>query len=301
MRGGRSRTVLVVAAAAVLALGVAGSSVAASHAPSAAQLPHYFTIACHFSHNAPDDPIVYPGKPHRSHEHTFLGNVSTNAFSTPASLGKRGTTCNHSGDRSAYWVPTLYADGRAVQPSGATVYYRRITKAPVQAFPAGLVMIAGNSHAVTPQSKSVTRWLCDVVKSSFYGPRATSSVPMGPLGQSAPGGVPQCPASTSLELEVNFPNCSNGQLDSSNHQTHMAYSVAGKCPASHPIAVPEISIVMRYPAVSGGEVFLASGGVDSGHADFMDGWNARALASVVDDCLNAKIACGYPSEPLSLR
>jgi hypothetical protein len=53
--------------------------------------------------------------------------------------------------------------------------------------------------------------------------------------------------------------------------------------------------------VSGGEIFLASGGVYSGHADFMNGWNPHAIASVVDDCLNAKIACGYPSEPLSLR
>jgi hypothetical protein len=129
MRGGRSRTVLAIAAGALLALGAAGASVAASRGSSAAQLPHYFTISCHFSHAAPDDPIVFPGRPSRSHEHTFIGNVSTNAFSTPASLGKHGTTCNHSGDRSGYWAPTLYANGRAVQPIGATIYYRRITRA----------------------------------------------------------------------------------------------------------------------------------------------------------------------------
>jgi hypothetical protein len=259
-------------------------------------------MSCHFSHSAPDDPIVYPDKPTRSHLHMFIGNVSTNAFSTPASLKSHATTCNHSGDRSAYWAPALYANGRPVEPMGATVYYRRLTKAPVEAFPAGLVMIAGNSHAVSAQSPSVTNWACDVVKSSFYGPRRTQSVPMGPLGQGgASGGMPTCPANTSLELEVNFPDCSNGKLDSPNHHSHMAYSVAGRCPASHPVAVPEISLVIRYPAVTGTDVFLASGGVYSGHADFMDGWSGRALASVVDDCLNAKIACGYPSEPLSLR
>ena len=97
-----------------------------------------------------------------------------------------------------------------------------------------------------------------MVKSSFYGPRA---VPMGPLGHGTTGAMPALPgerrASSSL---VNFPDCSNGKPDSPDHKAHMAYSVAGRCPASHPLAVPEISIVLRYPAVSG-DVFLASGGV----------------------------------------
>ena len=40
----------------------------------------------------------------------------------------------------------------------------------MQPFPAGLEMVAGNSHAVTRQSPAVTQWYCGVLKSSFYGP-----------------------------------------------------------------------------------------------------------------------------------
>jgi hypothetical protein len=296
---GRPRTVLALAAAAALALGAASAAGAASGAGGMQQqLAHYFTITCHFSHAAPDDPIVYPGRPSRSHMHTFIGNVSTNAFSTPSTLSSKRTTCNHAGDRSAYWAPTLYAGGHPVEPSGATIYYRRLTTAPVQAFPDGLVMIAGNSHAVVPQSHEVTSWACDMLNRFVYGMRA---IPMGPLAQSPAAGLPQCPASMNLDLTVNFPDCSNGKPNSPNHQSHMAYSTAGRCPASHPIPVPEISIVLRYPPVAGSDVFLASGGIYSGHADFMDGWSRGSLKSLVVDCLDSRAVCGYPSQPLSLR
>ena len=44
----------------------------------------YFAVACGFSHRNQDDPIVYPRERGRSHDHTYFGNSSTNAFSTPA-------------------------------------------------------------------------------------------------------------------------------------------------------------------------------------------------------------------------
>ena len=69
-----------------------------------------FIVACGFSHRNQDDPIVFPRQPGRSHDHTFFGNRSTNAFSTAASLRKhRRTSCPYSGgaDSAAYWAPTL--------------------------------------------------------------------------------------------------------------------------------------------------------------------------------------------------
>ena len=76
---------------------------------------------------------------------------------------------------------------------------------------------------------------------------------------------------------MNFPDCSNGKLDSCDHKAHMAYSVAGRCPAGHPLAVPEISIVLRYPArVRRGRSSPPAASY-SGHADFINGWNQRAL------------------------
>ncbi len=65
-----------------------------------------FIESCRLSHRAPDDPIVFPGKPGASHEHTFVGNSTTNAFSTYGSLRSSETTC----ERAARHRGVLGAD-----------------------------------------------------------------------------------------------------------------------------------------------------------------------------------------------
>src|SRR5688500_16593378 len=45
-----------------------------------------FATLCRFSHEAPDDPIVFPGQAGKSHLHTFFGNRTTSAASTYESL-----------------------------------------------------------------------------------------------------------------------------------------------------------------------------------------------------------------------
>jgi hypothetical protein len=266
------------------ALGIAtcaAGGLAAGHAPSGA----FFVLKCAFSHSAPDDPIVYPGHPHRSHDHAFIGNVSTNAFSTPTSLARHRTTCSDTDDLSSYWAPTLYVEGQAVPPLDVTIYYRRLTTAPVRPFPRGLEMVAGDSHAVARQSPGVTQWYCGVLKSVFYGPLLRSTT-------SAYPGLPRCAAPTNLELQVNFPDCSDGRAASADHRSHMAYSAAGRCPRSHPIPVPAISLILRYPPIAKPNVFLSSGGVYSGHADFMNAWRARPFDELVRGCLNRYVGCG---------
>jgi len=265
-----------------VAVAVAACAVACSASAAPSPSGAFFVVTCRFSHSAPDDPIVLPGRPGRSHDHTFIGNASTNAFTTPAALAGHRTTCSDTDDLSSYWAPTLYVEGNPVRPLDATVYYRRLTTAPVQPFPRGLEMVAGNSHAVTVQSAKVTEWYCGVLKSAFYGPmRRTTAI-----------GAPSCPAPTNLELQVNFPNCSNGRAKSPDHRSNMAYSSNGRCPPSHPIAVPAISLILRYPPVTRPNVFLSSGGVYSGHADFMDGWKAAPFRELVDGCLNHYAGCG---------
>src|SRR5215207_7095069 len=76
---------LLVAAASVFAAGLA---VAAGPAgPSARALAGVnFISVCAFSHRAPDDPIVSPGQPGASHDHSFVGNASTSAFSNLRTL-----------------------------------------------------------------------------------------------------------------------------------------------------------------------------------------------------------------------
>ena len=274
MRTSRRGIRLVLPLALVLAL---AAQAAASSGDSARGVN--FISLCRFSHRAPDDPIVYPGQPGVSHDHSFVGNTSTNASSTLASLHRAGTTCNRPGDTAAYWMPTLYVGGRPVPPSGATIYYRRNTLRKVRPFPQGLKMVAGDSLARRPQSILVTYWDCgdlvDVQRSSS---------------------APTCPDGSSLRLTVNFPDCWNGRsLDSPTHKSHMAYSVGGRCPRRHPVAVPALTVVYRYPTLGGPTAALASTAQYSAHADFVNSWNQRALAKLVSSCLNRLRHCGTGS------
>jgi Tol biopolymer transport system component len=229
-------------------------------------------VRCGFSHRNQDDPIVSPGRPGRSHDHTFFGNRSTDAFATPTALRKnRRTTCSDPADTSAYWAPTLYVAGRPVEPLALIATYSRRTSRPLEPFPAGLKMIAGDAYARRAQSSRVTSWSCAV-------PRAERS-----------STVPRCPGTRrgGLRLHVSFPDCWDGtRLDSADHKSHMAYSSDAGCPDSHPVAVPALSLAVHYPVSGRRAPELASGGQFSGHADFLNAWNQAELASRVRRYLN---------------
>lgn len=66
----------------------------------------------------------------------------------------------------------------------------------------------------------------------------------------------------------------------------MAYSGSFVCPGSHPVKVPLIRLMIRYPISTGDGVALASGGRFSGHADFVNAWDQRSLERLVDDCFH---------------
>jgi Domain of unknown function (DUF1996) len=234
--------------------------------------PAYFAVVCGFSHRNDDDMIVFPNQAGRSHNHTYFGNRATTASSTAASLrASARTSCRLPSDTAAYWAPTLFVNGRAVEPLGAVVYYVRRTTEPVQAFPAGLEMIAGDAAARSAQSRSVTFWNCGFQRD----PGPSSSIPTCSGGRS------------NLRLQVNFPNCWDGShLDSANHKSHMAYSVDGACPSSHPVETPAISLLIFYPVAGGPGSELASGGQFSGHADFVNAWDQARLERLVDRYLN---------------
>jgi Domain of unknown function (DUF1996) len=232
----------------------------------------YFAVVCRFSHRNQDDPIVYPRQRGRSHDHTYFGNRSTDAFSTPASLREDGrTSCQLRADTAAYWAPTLYVRGRAVEPLGMVAYYVRRTVDEVDPFPAGLKVIAGDARARTAQSTRVTFWSCAV-----RGAERSSTIPTCP-GTSRGG----------LRLHVNFPDCWDGERrDSANHKSHMAYSVDGACPVSHPLEVPALSLVIYYGVSGSSASELASGDDFTGHADFVNAWDQGALTRLVDRYLN---------------
>ena len=233
-----------------------------------------FISLCRFSHRAPDDPIVFPGRPGLSHDHTFFGATTTDAGSTPDTLRGERSTCARVADTAAYWAPTLVVDDKPVEALDAAVYYRRTTVARVKPFPANLVMIGGDSMARSPQSTSVVFWNCSIEA----------------LNVST--GIPNC-GDRDLRLHVIFPECWDGQrLDSPDHKSHMAYAADGACPASHPVAVPQLVLNIRYPASGAGRVEVASMGQFSGHADFVNAWDEAELTRLVDYCLNALRPCG---------
>ena len=181
----------------------------------------YFNVACGFSHRNNDDPIVFPGAPGRSHNHTYIGNRKVDAASTPESLKGGSTTCEEL-DSSTYWVPTLYDGLEAVIPHAAVLYYTRHTSGPVVAPPAGLKMVAGNAKARKAQPLSVVSWSCG----GATGKRFSL--------------VPLCSQDTALVFNVRFPNCWTGNgTDSPDHKRHMAYSEAGACPKTHPVTAAD--------------------------------------------------------------
>ena len=245
-----------------------------------------FVVECAFSHALPDDPIVYPGEPGMSHLHVFFGNRSTTADSRPDYLINEGTTCEQTADTASYWAPALLdADGQLIEPEKSVAYYRAglgVDPTKVEAFPFGLYMIAGDAMAETPQPTSVVAWSCG----------------SGGMREETP---PECPKDRGLRIDVTFPDCWDGEhLDVAGHRAHMHYSSQGKCPATHPVHVPQLIFAVAY-GFSGDPsgLQLASGGLLTGHADFVNAWNQTRLEREVELCLHRDVVCGVTSGRIS--
>ncbi len=260
--------------------GLVPSASAASLAPNRSLQARdgQFLAVCPFSHDAPDDPIVHRGMPGMSHLHEFFGNTTTDAASAFTSLVGTSSTCSDDGDRSAYWVPALYIDGVRVAPRRVDAYYRipeGVEASTVQPMPSGLQALAGNQFATTSQSLGVVAWTCGLSP-------ALSSTPPRTCEQDRP-----------LQLRLTFPSCWDGtHLATADHTSHLAYPGEHGCPASHPVAIPQLTLAVHYPVTSSfTTVKLASGDVRTAHGDFFDGWQpARMREQVL--CLQRQVMCG---------
>jgi hypothetical protein len=244
-----------------------------------------FVVECPFSHALPDDPIVYPGDGGASHMHVFFGNVGANAASTLTTLVADDTTCEQALDTASYWAPALYYEDIMLTPEKSVAYYRAgldVEPTEVEAFPAGLAMIAGDAAATEPQPTSVVAWSCG----------------SGAMREASP---PDCPDDRGLRLDVTFPDCWDGRnLDVPGHREHMRYSSGGECPESHPVHVPQLIFSVAYSfADDPSGLKLASGGVLTGHADFINSWNQQKLEDEVRYCLHRDVVCGVTSGRIS--
>ncbi|KAH7030703.1 uncharacterized protein B0I36DRAFT_288299 [Microdochium trichocladiopsis] len=246
------------------------------------------------------DPIVSPGRP-SGHSHTIMGANSFN-YTMDGDYTSRATctTCKVKEDLSNYWFPNLYfqgADGSFTpvkQTGGALVYYlqRQDKKDPeyskgLIAFPEGFRMLAGNP-SLRSYSNTLAQRAVNYVCLGNEGPH-TNSIP----NKNCPGG---------LRSQIVFPSCWNGKdLDSPNHQSHMAYPSLmdnGYCPPTHPkrFITVFVEIIWEIDAFKdkwptpGKHPFVFSNGDPTGygyHGDFVNGWDVDVLQKAITTCTDS--------------
>ena len=275
-----------------------------------------FRATCQWSHFSYDDPIVFPGQPGAAHLHMFYGNTETNAFTTTDSLvNSGGGTCNgFELNRSAYWSPALTdGAGNAALPYQIMLYYKtkKITDddgnilhqaSDVQQMPQGLKLIAGNT---TTSSFEVTQhlfWSCGA-----NGERVSDS---------KTNMIPNC-GSEPINASIYFPQCWDGvNLEPVNDVSHVAQvNVWEDCPANYPHRLPQLGILLYWPAQPTNGWFLSSdhhhsmrtgeqmipGGTL--HADWIGGWNNDTQDLWLINCLRAEKNCtlGQTATPRTLK
>jgi len=245
---------------------------------------HEFQVNCSVAHRLPDDPIVLPGLPGASHEHSFTGNTTTNAHTTLDSLQDAGvgaTSCLAPDDLSAYWFPTMFNGSTPVIPLGKQVIYYKsgvLDYTTVRPFPPGLRYVVGSPQSTLEQFRDhpgrVEGWECG---NSFFNWDFPANCALG----------------SQLNVRFQAPSCWDGvHLDSADHKSHMSYPVNLQCPASHPKPVPMLEFKIAFP-VDGNmsQVRLASGRGFSWHYDFFNAWDEPTLAAMVSHCINGGLQC----------
>jgi hypothetical protein len=247
-----------------------------------------FRISCGVSHMNNDDPMVFPNMKNATHHHTFYGNTSVQFNSDLSNLSTVGNSTCWGGimNRSAYWHPTLI-DTRTnapVLPDGGAIFYYKtgyngVPLSAITAPPTGLRMLVGNPRATTEAQKRSTFYQC-----MSNGRRVPS--------------IPNCGVGDTMQMEVEFPQCWDGKnLDSPDHISHMA-EARGGCPASHPVAIPRITLNLRFRVTASNQAlgwrlssdnyaFNGSNAGYSGHADWVNGWDEGFFRGIVRNCLNA--------------
>jgi hypothetical protein len=254
-----------------------------------------FRMQCSLAKFAFDDPIVYPGQRGTSHLHMFFGNAAVDGATTSASLVATGNSTCAGGtlNRTGYWMPAVFdkTTGVVQAPLDATIYYKsgyNVDYRLIQPMPTGLKIIAGDKNNTGSQEH--VWWEC-TDKNVGYSPT-----------------IPSC--GVSVRMLVIFPQCWDGKnLDAPDHKSHMAYPVyantrfGSKCPATHPVTLPEITEIFEFPVPGGAnpaanwrltsDMYATSlPGGRSAHADWMMGWDAPTMKTLVTQCLNKGLDCG---------
>ncbi|MEU7041640.1 DUF1996 domain-containing protein [Streptomyces varsoviensis] len=245
-------------------------------------------------HRNPDNFIVTPGVRNGAHHlHDYVGNRSTDAFSTDASLSAAGTTCDR-GDKSTYFWPVLRDltrdsatgeegnVGRVLTPTSVSLTFRGSPAAKVTAMPKALRSITGDAKAFTNGTANArAQWTC----TGFTDRVLTDKYPL-------------CPRGSQVVRQLDFPSCWDGRnTDSADHRAHLAFPdrATGRCQNGLK-AVPQLRMTLTYKVPQGPNFAVDSFPEQlrkpvTDHADFANFMPDRLMESAVR-CINSGRRCG---------
>lgn len=265
-----------------------------------AQAPLGWDVPCDFTRSATLDPIVFPDQPGAGHLHDFFNNKPTAYATEREDFLAMSANCAFVGggataDFSGYWTAALYdSAGQKVTPLKAKAYYRvaeGVDPMDVRAFVPGAEVVAGSALArapqVAPDGRPIATWRCGGV-----GNGATKKGSLLP---------PSCPDPDYPYVigQVRFPDCSDGRREAEDNRSHMAYSVLGVCPPTHPRRVPALFLDVTY-GLRNGEGATLSSNPDNAHgyhADFFESWEEGRLAELIVACVRSGTGCGPDGLP----
>lgn len=273
-----------------------------------------FRFICAPGQVLPDDPIVFPNEPGRSHLHQFYGNLAANAYSSYATLRRAGKSSCSGPDqalnRSAYWMPAMLdGKGHVIRPDYVTVYYKRFPKNSPECtsgvfskgcvpIPNGLRMIAGRDMLkLSAPPTGGFHFSCTKSTGQTAGKGAYRTMSEA-LAVCSPG--------WQLTLALDFPSCWDGvHLDSPNHRSHVGYAryVTGgqACPKDKPYFMPTFRLFSSYSVMEGDDVSLWRLSSDAMapndapgstlHGDYFEGWDPATKAEWTDNCIDKLLSC----------
>ncbi|MFF8262946.1 DUF1996 domain-containing protein [Streptomyces virginiae] len=261
-----------------------------------------FSVQCGRNDNGhfnPDNVIVAPGVSNGAHHmHDYVGNVSTDAFSTNDSLAKAGTTCNN-GDQSTYYWPVLrLRDGKAerdakapgggqdgnvgtiLKPKQVTIDFKGSPAGKVTAMPRFMRIITGDAKAFSNGNANANAsWSC----TGFENRQLKDKYPI-------------CPKGSDVVRTFTFQSCWDGRnTDSANHRTHVAFpDQNGRCQKGF-TAIPQLVQRIVY-GVAPGQRFAVDSFPEqlhkpvTDHGDFINVMSNGLMNKAVS-CINDGRSC----------